>query len=83
MYELVARKTPYSAANPNELLHKHLRAQIPPLQSADTRVSNEFANLVARMMSKDAAKRPNSVRELLFEYSRMQIFRAGTRRKLV
>ena len=83
LFELVARRTPYSAPNPDELLYKHLRAPVPTLQSVDGRVTVEFAALVMRMMAKDRAKRPSSVRDFLLEYSRMQLFRAGTRRKLV
>lgn len=81
LYEMVARRPPYSAPNPDELLGKHLRASVPYLQAADTRVTVEFANLVQKLMAKDPLKRPASMRDFLIEYERLQIFKAGSRRK--
>ena len=39
VYELVAGKPPYTGTSTNDLLNKHLRAPIPPLQAANRNVT--------------------------------------------
>ncbi len=81
LYELSSAKLPFTAANADDLLNKHLRAPVPSLQAADNRITAEFATLVMRMLSKKPEGRPNSMRDFLLEFQRVQIYRAGARRR--
>lgn len=81
LFELVARRPPFSAPNPDELLSKHLKAAPPFLQAANNRASTEFSNLIMKMMSKDPEKRPASVEDFLLEFEKVSVFKAGALRK--
>lgn len=81
MFEMIARRPPFSGLNSDELLRKHLNAPPPTLQAADRRVRIEFSDLIGQMMSKDPAKRPQSMEEVLALFSKMRVFRAGMRPK--
>jgi eukaryotic-like serine/threonine-protein kinase len=81
LFELVARRPPFSAPSPDELLSKHLRATPPFLQSVNNRATAEFSNLVQKMMAKDPAKRPASIKDFLVEFAKCSVFKAGVLRK--
>jgi serine/threonine protein kinase len=77
MFELLAGKPPYSGANPDDLLMKHLRSSIPSIVTANERVTPEFATLVQRMMAKDPAKRLHSMYDVLTELRKVRLYRTG------
>lgn len=81
LFELVARRPPFSAPNPDELLIKHLKTPPPFLQAANTRASTEFSNLIMKMMAKDPAKRPASIADFLVEFAKCPVYKAGALRK--
>ncbi|MDG1875191.1 MAG: serine/threonine-protein kinase [Mariniblastus sp.] len=78
IFELLSGKTPYSANSPDELLTKHLSATIPSLE-AYSDATKEFADLVRRMLTKDPAKRIQTMDDFLHEFDRIQMFRPGKR----
>jgi serine/threonine-protein kinase len=82
LHELLAGKPPFTATTANELLSKHLHAAVPSVQAYNRNVSEAFANLVARMLSKEPTKRPQSMREFLAEFDRINVYRAGGRPRL-
>jgi serine/threonine-protein kinase len=69
MHELLAGKPPFTGSSSNELLQKHLRSTPPPLEAFNKNIAPEFAQLVRQALSKDPAKRPESVNE--FRHSRV------------
>jgi serine/threonine protein kinase len=81
LFELVARRPPFSAPNPDELLSKHLNAAPPFLQAANNRASTEFSNLIIKMMSKDPKQRPASIEDFLLDFGKIPVFKAGALRK--
>lgn len=81
MFEMVARRPPFSGLNSDELLRKHLNSPPPGLQAVDRRVRIEFSNLIADMMAKDPAKRPQSMKAVLAIFKKIRVFRAGMRPK--
>jgi serine/threonine-protein kinase len=81
LFELVARRPPFSAPNPDELLNKHLKATPPFLQAANNRASTEFSNLIMKMMSKEPEKRPASIEDFLLEFGKLSVYKAGALRK--
>lgn len=81
MFEMIARRPPFSGLNSDELLRKHLNAAPPTLQAADRRVRIEFSDLITQMMSKDPDKRPQSMKAVLGMFKKIRVFRAGMRPK--
>ncbi|MBI3840243.1 MAG: serine/threonine protein kinase [Planctomycetia bacterium] len=75
IYELIGGKPPYTGTSTNDLLTKHLRAAIPPLQGANRNVSDDFAQLVRRTLAKTPAERPDSMTEFLHEFRAMRVFK--------
>ena len=80
LYELVAGLPPFTGSTQEELFSKHLKSALPPVEAADNNVTVDFANLVRRCLSKDAADRPASAREVLEEFRKMRMFRVFPRR---
>lgn len=77
LYELLAGKQPYSGDSPNDLLNKHLKAPIPSVLVSNDNVTAEFADCIRLMMSKDRARRPASMTEVLKQVRTVRIFRVA------
>ncbi|MEX2111758.1 MAG: serine/threonine-protein kinase [Pirellulales bacterium] len=75
IYELLGGKPPFTGSTTNELLNKHLRSAIPPLQGANRNVSDAFAQLVKSMLAKNPAERPDSMADFLREMHGISIFK--------
>ena len=78
-FELVSGRPPFAASTPNELLNKHLRSPVPTVQAYNNRATPELGDLLQRMMSKDPSKRPESMRNILSELDKIQVYRPGMR----
>jgi len=81
LYELVAGAPPFTGSTQEDLFGKHLKSAPPPLEAADGNVTADFANLVRRCLSKDAAGRPASARQVLEEFRKMRMYRVFPPRK--
>ena len=79
IFELIAGKPPYTGASADELLMKHLRSPLPPLEAAAKNVSAEFAQLVRRCLAKDPAARPQSINDFLVEFRMNRVFKTAPR----
>jgi serine/threonine protein kinase len=75
IYEVLGGKTPYTGATTNELLNKHLRAPIPPLQAANRNVSDDFSQLVKTLLAKQPGERPDSMDDFLRDMRSMKVFK--------
>jgi len=82
VHELIAGKPPFTGVNADDLLMKHLRSSPPSLQALNKAVSEQMTALVAKMLSKDADKRPQTLKDFLMEFERVSVYRAGMRPKL-
>ncbi len=82
MHELLAGKPPFTGTNPDELLQKHLRATPPPLIAFNKAVSEDFAKLILKTLSKDQKKRPANFTVFLQELAKIRVYKAGHRPKL-
>ena len=80
IFEMVAGSVPFRAANPHDLLEKHLKTPIPQLTTANEEVTRDFSALVARMMAKQADERPATMEQFLGEFTKMRLFRGVVRR---
>ena len=81
LYELLSGRPPFTGNSTNELLTKHLKAAPPSLQGANRLVSDPFAHMVKKMMSKEPKKRPNSMNEFLDQFRCLAVFKDEPGRK--
>jgi serine/threonine protein kinase len=75
VYELLGGKPPYTGATTNDLLTKHLRAPIPPLQAANNNITDKFAQLLRRTLAKKPEERPDTIADFLAEMLPLQVFK--------
>lgn len=75
VYELLGGKPPYTGTSTNELLNKHLRSPIPPVQSVNRNVSDDFANLLRTMLAKRPEERPQTMNDVINELLVTPVFK--------
>jgi serine/threonine protein kinase len=74
IYELICGRPPFTAANPKDLLNKHLKSPVPSLKPTNGEVSSDFASAVKRLLAKDPAVRPQSMHEVQKLLNRTAVF---------
>jgi len=74
LFELVNGRPPYTGESADELLNKHLKASVPLLTVTQDNVTDAFAELVSRMMSKRRKERPDSMADLMREFQHVKVF---------
>jgi serine/threonine protein kinase len=79
LYELVSGRPPYTGANANELLNKHLRAAAPSVDAVEKNVTPQFAQLLRKAMSKKPSERHKSVDDFLTELRMVKVYRQTPR----
>jgi hypothetical protein len=65
LYEMVAGKPPFEGSTPMEVMLKHVREPVPPVQTVNPRVPRELTSLIHAMLSKQPGARPQSYDRLL------------------
>ena len=75
-YELATGRPPFRANTPTDLLRKHLteKPDSPQVHNAD--VTDEFAELVLRMLAKNKKDRPKDFHEVLMKLRTIKIFKS-------
>ncbi len=74
-YELACGRPPFRANSDNELLNKHIREKPLPLAAVNKDITQEFSDLVLKMIEKKPANRPESLREFLSKFARIRIYK--------
>lgn len=75
IFELVAGRPPFTGGNSDDLLSKHLKSPPPPLAAANSKVTQEFSDLVKRMLAKRPEDRPESLGRFLSEFRALRVFK--------
>ena len=75
VHELLSGKPPYTGVSTQDLLTKHLRSPIPPVQANNRNVTDDFAALVKAMLAKNPDDRPPSMDDVLGEIRTRQVFK--------
>lgn len=75
VHELLGGKPPYTGTSTNDLLNKHLRSAIPPLQASNQNVTDAFAQLVRRMLAKKPEDRPDTMADFVTEMRNTPVFK--------
>lgn len=73
LYELLAHRPPFSAADRDELLSMHLHRKPASMRSANSNLTPEIDALVLCMLEKDPGRRPQSVAEVAARLERLPI----------
>lgn len=79
LYEAATGKPPYTGSTPNDLLNKHLHAQVPSALVSNENITTEFSDLMKRMIAKRPEDRPTTMWDFLKEFRVTKIFRKPPR----
>src|SRR5205807_722575 len=74
LHELIAGKPPFTGQTTQELLTKHLQNPPPPLEASGRDVTDEFGDLIRKMLAKQPKNRPQSMDEVLRLLKGMHVF---------
>jgi serine/threonine protein kinase len=74
-YEVVTGRPPFRAASSKELLDKHIIEKPVSPQQINPDVTNEFANLVLRMLAKKKQDRPKDFHEVLMAMKSQRVYK--------
>ena len=75
-YELVTGRPPFRAASNDELLKKHMIEKPSSPQMYNKDVTDEFADLVLRMLAKKREDRPRDFHQVLMDLRKIRIFKS-------
>lgn len=75
-YEIACGRPPFRADSQNELLNKHLKEKPLPPSAYNKEITNEFSDLVLKMISKSPKARPESLREFLGKFRGIRIYKS-------
>jgi serine/threonine protein kinase len=78
-YELVAGRPPFRGASSQELLTKHIAEKPLTPQNFNPDVSDEFAQLVLRMLAKKKEERPRDFHEVLMAMRILRVFKEAAK----
>jgi serine/threonine protein kinase len=75
LYELVTGRLPFAGLTPGDLLRKHLFEKPTSPQIFNPEVTDEFAELILRMLEKDPKKRPHDLAQFLSEFRTIRVYK--------
>lgn len=78
LFELLAGRPPYTGANANEILNKHVQAPIPAIDKLNTNATSGAARLIRHLLAKQPAERPKSMREVLDQLRGIRLLEKST-----
>jgi serine/threonine protein kinase len=65
LFELLAGRPPYTGADTNEILNKHVQATVPAVDKFSPNATSAATKLIRQLLAKKPAERPKSMREVL------------------
>jgi serine/threonine protein kinase len=74
-YELVTGRTPFRGMSSHDLLTKHISEKPLSPRSHNPDVTEEFADLVLRMLAKKREERPRDFHEVLMALRGMKVYK--------
>ena len=63
-FHLATGRVPFDGNSPAEVMSKHLTERCPSAKTVNPKLSDEFSQILARMMAKDPTKRYQNMREV-------------------
>jgi serine/threonine protein kinase len=80
-YEIVTGRPPFRAASSQELLTKHITEKPATPQQFNPDVTDQFADLVLRMLAKKREERPHDFHEVLMQLRTLKVFKSEAPKK--
>jgi serine/threonine protein kinase len=77
LFELLAGRPPFTAANPNDLLNKHVATPPPGVDQFNRRATTGGTAFVRKLLAKRPADRPASMREVLQQLRTIRLVDGG------
>lgn len=82
IFHLLAAQPPFTGVSSNDLLNKHLSAQVPVVEAYNRNITPEFSRLLQSMMAKSPEARPPAMTEVLRQLKVTPLFKAPPPRPL-
>jgi serine/threonine-protein kinase len=79
-YELVANRPPFRGADTHQLLQKHIAEKPYTPKQYNPDVTDQFADLVLRMLAKKREDRPKGFHEILMALRTMRVFKTDEKK---
>jgi serine/threonine protein kinase len=76
-YEMVTGRPPFRGSSSQDLLNKHITEKAVTPRQYNPDVTEQFADLVLRMLAKKREDRPKDFHEVLIAMRGMQVFKGG------
>jgi serine/threonine-protein kinase len=81
LYEIVSGRPPFRGSSPQDLLNRHLYEKILPPQGHNPELTDDFSNLVVRMLAKRREDRPLNFHEILMQFKTVHVFKDPAKAK--
>jgi serine/threonine protein kinase len=75
IFHLLAAQPPFTGVSSNDLLNKHLSAQVPVVEAYNRNITPEFSRLLQSMMAKSPASRPPAMTDVLRQLKVTPLFK--------
>ena len=75
-YEIVTYRPPFRASSQQELLQKQIIEKPAPLPTFNKEVTDDFSNLVLKMLAKKREQRPQSFHEVLKALNTLKVYKS-------
>lgn len=74
IYEMLTGKPPFTGATPEELLNKHIKAQVPHVEASNKNITGDFGDLLRQLMAKKPADRPGTMESVVERMKRVRVY---------
>jgi serine/threonine-protein kinase len=82
LYELTTGRPPFRGSTPNDLLGRHFKEKPAPPTAYNPDLSDEFSQLVLKLLAKKKTDRPNNFHEVLMALKKVkQIYKSVTEKR--
>jgi serine/threonine-protein kinase len=75
-YEIVTGRPPFRGANSQDLLNKHLFEKVLPPKTLNPEITDDFNDLIMKMLAKKRDDRPQNFHEILMAFKTIRVFKA-------
>ncbi len=82
IFHLLAAQPPFTGVSSNDLLNKHLSAQVPVVEAYNRNITPEFSRLLQSMMAKSPDARPPAMADVLRQLKVTPLFKTPPPRPL-
>ncbi len=78
LFELLTGRPPFTAANPNDLLNKHVSASPPAVDTLNRNATTSVSKFLRQLLAKKPGERPASMKEVLQQLRTIRLLERAT-----